>query len=361
MSATGSSHPRAATRTRARRRALTTSVWLSALVVLLLAVMLVSLCLGPVTIPLTETARIALSLFGMHDTGVPVSDLLVVRDIRLPRILLASLAGAGLAVAGAMMQAFFRNPLADPGVTGVSSGAAVGAVAVLASGVSVIGAWTLPAAAFVGALMAMALIQLIGTIARDRTPVTLLLIGVALSAFSGAVVGAIISNASDSQTVKGAVFWLQGDLNAASWEQVRLIVGPALICIVISMAMTRELNALLLGDDQAQSTGVPVGRVRTGLLVLTAVLVGSIVSVTGVIGFVGLVVPHAVRLVGGADHRWLLPASALLGASFLTAADTVARVVVEPAHWQTGVVCALAGSPVFLLLVLRSRRVGRAA
>ncbi len=136
---------------------------------------------------------------------------------------------------------------------------------------------------------------------------------------------------------------------------MRLVIGPAVVCVLLVGTMTRELNAFLLGDDQAQSIGVAVGRVRAALLVLTAVLVGSIVSVTGVIGFVGLVVPHAVRLVIGADHRWgLLPASALLGASFLAAADTVARVVVEPGSWQTGVVCALAGSPVFLLLVLRA-------
>ncbi|HEY0248770.1 MAG TPA: iron ABC transporter permease [Gryllotalpicola sp.] len=348
-------HPRVAT--------MRPSAWVSLIVLglVLIVVALVAICLGPVLIPFSDTCRIVLGFFGVHSGEASSSFALVVRDIRLPRVLLAVLAGGGLGVAGAVMQAFFRNPLADPGVTGVSSGAAVGAVAVLASGVDVLGPWTLPAAAFAGALLVMGLVQGIGLVARDRTPVTLLLVGVALNAFFGAAVGALVSNASDSQTVRGAVFWLQGDLNTASWAQVKLVLVPVLVCSTAALLVTRELNALLLGDEQAQSIGVNVSLLRGGLLILTAVLVGSIVSVTGVIGFVGLVVPHVVRLVLGADHRLLIPAAALLGASFLTAADTVARVVVEPVSWQTGVVTALAGSPVFLVLVLRSRRVGRAA
>ncbi|GAA4837257.1 iron ABC transporter permease [Luteimicrobium xylanilyticum] len=329
--------------------------------VLVVVVCVVALSLGPVRIPFTETCRVLLGSLGLHHLDVSASDTLVVRDIRLPRVLLALLAGAGLAVAGCSMQAFFRNPLADPGVTGVSSGAAVGAVVVLATGVDALGTWTLPAAAFLGALAAMAAVQVVGLLARDRSPVTLLLVGIALNAFLGAVIGAIISNAADSQTVRSAVFWLQGDLGSADWSDVRSVVAPVLVCTSFVLLGARELNALLLGDDQARSVGMDVSRVRTVLLVVTAILVGSIVAVTGVIGFVGLVVPHVVRAVVGADHRLLLPLSALVGAGFLVLADTVARVVIEPVAWQTGVVTALVGSPVFLVLVLRIRRAGAGA
>ena len=161
--------------------------------------------------------------------------------------------------------------------------------------------------------------------------------------------------------MRGAVFWLQGDLNAASWDSVRLTAAPVLVCVIIVLLLARELDALLIGDDEAHSIGVNVGAVRAGLLVITAVLVGAIVAVTGVIGFVGLVVPHVARLVIGGDHGMLLPASALLGAAFLTAADTIARIAVEPVAWQTGVVTAFIGSPVFLALVLRTRRNARTA
>ena len=337
---------------------------LVALIMLLAVVTIGALSLGPVVIPFGDTVGAVADRIGAMLTGAEspsTGPALVVTEIRLPRVTLSLLAGAGLAVAGAVMQAFFRNPLADPGVTGVSSGAAVGAVAVLAGGIGVLGPWTLPAAAFVGAIGVMALTQLIGFLARDSTPVTLLLVGIALNAFLGAVVGAIIANAPDPQIVRGAVFWLQGDLNAASWDSVRLTAAPVLLCIIIVFLLARELDALLIGDDEAHSIGVNVGAVRAGLLVLTAVLVGAIVAMTGVIGFVGLVVPHVARLVIGGDHRMLLPASALLGATFLTAADTVARVAVEPVAWQTGVVTAFIGSPVFLALVLRTRRNARTA
>lgn len=327
---------------------------LPALVVLLVVAAVVAISLGPVRIPFLDTCRILLHGIGI-DVGqaVPQRFTLVVDDIRLPRVLLAMVAGSGLAMVGAVMQALFRNPLADPGITGVSSGGAVGAVLVLVTGADVIGRWTLPAAAFCGSLFALVTVQVIATLRRDRSPMTVLLAGTALTAFLGAVVGAVISNAPDSQTVRSAVFWLQGDLSAAGWPDLESAATPALAGCAVMLLCARELNVMLLGDEQSHSVGLDAVRMRRFLLLVSAVVTGAIVSVTGIIGFVGLVVPHIVRLVLSSDHRLLLPASGLFGAVFLTLADLVARILFSPVSLQTGVVTALLGAPILLLLVLR--------
>lgn len=328
------------------------------LAVLLVATMVVAISLGPVQIPFLDTCRILLNDIGI-DVGPPSDRFtLVVNDVRLPRVLLAMLAGSGLAVVGAAMQALFRNPLADPGITGVSSGGAVGAVVVLVTGVDVLGSWTLPTAAFCGSVLALAAVQAIAMFRGDRSPTTLLLAGMALTAFLGAVVGAVISNAPDSQTVRSAVFWLQGDLAEANWSDLRLVVAPVLAGSALVLLCARELNVMLLGDEQARSTGLDVVRTRRFLLVVAAVVTGAIVSVTGIIGFVGLVVPHIVRIVVTSDHRILLPASALFGAAFLTISDLIARLLFSPVALQTGVVTALLGAPIFLALILRPQRQG---
>lgn len=339
-------------RRRARRR---TSV-LVGLALGTLLVFILSLGLGPVSIPPHDTVAVLIDAF----RGIPseIPNALVITELRLPRVLLALIAGAGLAVAGATMQAYFRNPLADPGITGVSSGAAVGAVTVIVLGIDAFGRWTLPLAAFGGALAVLALIQVISAVSRDRSVATVLLVGIAINAFCGAVTGAIVANAEDSQTVRGAMFWLQGDLTSANWNDLALAVLPVTVGILILLGMTREINALHLGDVTAESTGVSVVRVRGQLLVVTSLIIGSVVAVTGVIGFVGLVAPHVVRLLIGSDQRYMLPASALLGASFLVIADTVARLAPVGTSWQTGIVTALVGSPLFLALILRSRRAG---
>lgn len=335
---------------RGRRRI----VALAAFAALTALVVLASLALGPVTISPGDTLTILFDAVRGAPSDLPGA--LVVTELRLPRALLALLAGCGLAVAGASMQAYFRNPLAEPGVTGVASGAAVGAVAVLVLGLDALGSWTLPLAAFGGALLVLLIIQAVALASRDRGVATVLLVGVALNAFCGALTGAIIANADDAQTVRGAMFWLQGDLTSASWQDLTLSAAPVLLGVAAVLAMTREINALLLGDEIAQTIGVGVTRVRVQLLVVTSLVIGSIVAVTGVIGFVGLVAPHIVRLLLGSDHRFLLPASALLGGAFLVAADTVARLAPAGTSWQTGIVTALVGSPLFLVLVLRARR-----
>lgn len=337
-----------------RRRALIT---LGILAVATLVAFVLALGMGPVAIAPADTVSILLHALAGDVSGIP--DALVITELRVPRALLAALAGAGLAVVGVAMQAYFRNPLADPGVTGVASGSAVGAVLVIVSGATALGAWTLPAAAFAGGMAVLLVIQTVALAARDRSAVTVLLLGIALNAFCGAVTGVVVANAQDSQTVRGAMFWLQGDLTAASWNDLAIATAPVLLGIAVTACMTRELNALLLGDDTAQSMGVDVGRIRVTLLVLMSIVVGSVVAVTGVIGFVGLVAPHIVRLIVGSDHRVLLPGAALLGSLFLVSADTVARLAPGGLVLQTGVVTAIAGSPLFLLLVLRTRHAGR--
>ncbi|WP_344286765.1 iron ABC transporter permease [Streptomyces synnematoformans] len=329
------------------------SVALAAVTVL---AVVVATSLGPVTVPFGDTVSVLLGHLGLPAGEVETRHVLVIDDIRLPRVTTALLAGAGLAVAGVVLQALFRNPLADPGITGVSSGGAVGAVLVLATGATAAGTWVLPAAAFAGALAAVCLLQLAAALRRDHSPATLILVGIALNALLGAVVSAVVANAPDTDTVLSLTFWLQGDLDGASWNGVRILVLPVLVALAVAVAFARDLNVLLLGEAQARSTGLDVVRVRRFLLVCASLLTGVCVCVTGVIGFVGLVVPHAVRLALGPDHRLLLPAAALAGGTFLVLADLGARMLFAPVTLQTGVVTAFLGAPAFLFLVLRGRK-----
>jgi iron complex transport system permease protein len=336
------------------RRGALVLVCLGAVAVL---VVVVSLGIGPVAVAPADTARILVDLVTGHRLDLPQG--LVITELRLPRVLLALLAGAGLAVAGAAMQTYFRNPLADPGVTGVSSGAAVGAVSVLVAGADLLGAWTLPVAAFAGAMAVLVAIRIVSTFSRDGSVTSVLLIGVALNAFCGALTGAIVANADDAQTVRGAMFWLQGDLTSASWNDLALAAAPVVLVLAGLLAMSRDLNVLLLGDDVARSMGANTRGIRAVVLVLASIAIGGIVSVVGVIGFVGLVGPHIVRMLVGSDHRLLIPGSALLGGLFLVAADTVTRMSPGGVAWQTGIITSLAGAPLFLVLVLRVRRPNR--
>lgn len=340
------------------RRSRRSTVLVVVLVAATLVAFVLALGVGPVAVAPIDVVRALLDAASGH--RVEGAGSLVVTEVRLPRAILALLAGAGLAVAGAAMQTYFRNPLADPGVVGVASGAAVGAVIVLVLGITVFGPWTLPLAAFAGAMIVLVVVQIVAMMSRDRGITTVLLLGIALNAFCGALTGAIVANAEDSQTVRGAMFWLQGDLTAANWRDVAFVAVPVAVGALLLCLLSRELNALLLGDETARSIGVEVSRIRVMILVLTSLLVGGIVAVTGVIGFVGLVAPHIVRMIIGSDHRTLLPASALLGALFLLIADTVARLAPAGAAWQTGIVTALVGSPLFFALIVRGRH-GRGA
>ncbi|WP_422647511.1 FecCD family ABC transporter permease [Actinoalloteichus caeruleus] len=341
---------------RARRGPPRAAIVLTGLTALLLVVVVAAVSLGPIPVPPRDTVLVLLHRLGVVASAGQYE--LVVETIRLPRVLVALVVGAALAVAGTVMQALFRNPLADPGVTGVSSGAATASVLVLATGATVLGRWVLPAAAFVGALAALVVVHLVAAARRDRSASTLLLIGIALNALLGAVISAVLANVPDDRDVRGIVFWLNGDLVARTWEHVALALPPVCVGVVGVLLLSRDLNMLLLGESAARSSGVDVLRTRRLLLTLAALITGSAVAVAGAIGFVGLVVPHVIRLVVGPDHRLLLPAAALFGGSFLVLADLGARMLLSPVVLQTGTLTALIGAPVFLLLVLRRGRRG---
>ncbi len=319
---------------------------LALLCAVFLAVGAGALMVGPVAVPLASV------LEALRGTGDPQVQT-IVTSLRLPRVLMAALVGAGLAVSGAVFQALLRNPLAEPYVLGISSGAALGAVSAIVFGITATSAVALPLAAFAGAVTATVLVLAIaGSSARGLDTRVLLLAGVVIGAFFNAVILLVI-NFADVETFRAAMLWIMGSFSGASAEGVATVafwVVPALLGLVF---LARPLNLLSVGEQSAFHMGVDVPRFKVVLYVVTSLIVGVCVAGAGAIGFVGLVVPHALRLVGGSDHRWLLPASALSGGIFMVAADTVARVVVAPAELPVGVVTALVGVPVFLWLLLR--------
>lgn len=306
----------------------------------------------------------AAGLFGNWigvEPGIGLRDRIILYDIRLPRLVLGALIGAGLAVSGAVMQGLFRNPLADPGLIGVSSGAALGAVAVIVLGAGALapltealGRLALPLAAFLGGLAVTSLLYRIAT-SRGRTSIgTMLLAGIALSALASALMGLLIFVADDTQ-LRDLAFWQLGSLAGATWGKVGSVAPVILVGLAAGPFMARGLNALALGEATAAHLGVPVQRLKHVAVTLVAAVVGGSVAVSGGIGFVGIVVPHLLRLAIGPDNRYLVPASALLGAILLLAADAVSRTVVAPAELPIGIVTAAAGSPVFLWILLRRR------
>ncbi len=283
---------------------------------------------------------------------------LVFFNIRLPRLVLGLAAGAALGLAGALMQGLFRNPLADPGLIGVSSGAALAAGCTIVMGSlwfpelpRSLGSWTLVLMAFAGGLAVTVLIYLLSRGEAGGTRVGLMLLaGIAVNALAGAGLGLLNFLASDEQ-LRNLQFWLLGSLGGARWSAVVLVGGIALAAGIAGLRLARALNALALGEAQAVLLGVPVERVKRVAIVATALAVGAVTATTGIIGFIGLVAPHMVRLAAGPDHRWVLPGSALLGAVLVLLADAVARTVVQPAELPLGVLTAAVGVPFFLLLL----------
>lgn len=254
------------------------------------------------------------------------------------------------------MQGLFRNPLADPGIIGVSAGGALGAVIAISTGFATTSALFLPAFAFVGAAGATALVFAVGIMAGGRSSMaSLLLAGVAISSFLGAITSAVILLTSDLQAQRQMLFWLAGSLEGARWESVRIVLPITLAGLAVVVAFARDLNLLLIGEDEARSLGVRVGAVRALLLAAGALLTGTAVAFIGTVAFVGLIVPHSIRLVIGPDHRALLPLSALGGGLFLLIADTLARNLAEPIEIRVGIITALFGAPFFLFLLIKNR------
>ncbi len=285
----------------------------------------------------------------------------VLGAVRVPRVMMAMVAGAGLAAAGVLMQAFFRNPLADPALIGVASGGALGAVAIIVLGatlfeglVGLLGALALPLAAFAGSLLTTLLVY--GLARRDGLvdASTMLLAGIAVNAIAAAGIGLLTFIATDTQ-LRNLTFWTLGSLSAADWGAFAT-VAPAVLAILVAVpVLAGPLNALLLGDAEARHLGIRVEPLKRLILVLTCVAAAAVVSAAGVIGFVGLIAPHLARLLVGPDHRFMLPLAVVLGAVLLLAADTLTRILVAPAELPLGVLTALVGGPLFLWLLRRAR------
>lgn len=316
--------------------------------------LIVGVAVGSVSLPFRDVLdALVRGLTGEAPRDASVS--VIVWDLRLPRVLMAFLVGAGLSVVGVAMQALVRNPLAEPYILGLSSGASAGASlfylgflpSVLAAGL------TLPLAAFLGGL---ATILVVYAVARERNGISvtrLLLAGVAMSALMASVTSFVTFASPDPNRLRAVLFWLLGSLSGSQWDQLPLPGIVAAASLVVLMGLSRPLDALLLGEEPAQGLGIPVERVKKGLIVLAALLTGSLVAQSGAIGFVGLIVPHAVRSVVGVPHRRVLPIAFLAGGLFLVWADLLARSVIEGQDLPVGIVTAAAGVPFFLVLLRR--------
>jgi iron complex transport system permease protein len=320
---------------------------LALLIVAALAAVLASVRWGAVSLTAAE------ALDGLLGRGPEVNQT-IVRGLRLPRALLGLLVGGGLALAGAVFQALLRNPLAEPYILGISGGAAMGAVVVLAAGLAAAGSWALPLAAFGGALLAIVLVFRVAAAADRSLDVrVLLLAGVVVGAFFTACIAFVLS-VSDARTVRSAILWMMGSLSGADWRSVTVAAGYTLPAALLLMGLARSLNLMAIGEETASYLGTDVETVKRLAYGVASLLTAAGVAVAGVIGFVGLIVPHAMRLVVGSDHRVLLPLSFLAGAAFLTLADVAARTALRPSEVPIGVVTALVGVPLFLVLLRRS-------
>lgn len=340
------------------RRIQATRVLLGAVVLLVVAAFL-SLSIGPTGITLASLPRVIAAWFSGVSDAETAREHLVLIDIRLPRTILAVFVGASLAVAGAMMQGLFRNPLADPGLIGVSSGAALAAVATIALGNGIaapilqpLGAYALPISAFFGgAASTMILVTVAGRHGRLMIG-TLLLAGIALAAFSAALTG-LIAYMSNDRELRDITLWTMGSLGGASWPKAIAVLPFAALTLYLAPRLVRALNGFLLGEAEAFHLGIEVEKAKRMIMLATAASVGAAVAVSGIIGFVGLVAPHVVRILAGPDHRVVLPGAALIGATMVLLADVAARMIVRPAEVPIGIVMAAIGAPVFLHLVTK--------
>ncbi|MGL5406352.1 MAG: FecCD family ABC transporter permease [Propionibacteriaceae bacterium] len=329
--------------------------WLLAIILILnIAITLIySLTFGAELLPF-EHVWSAFNGAIHNKPGISETADVIVRELRLPRAVLAVLVGAGLSLAGAGMQTLVRNPLADPYILGVSSGASVGATAVITMGLfTSLGLWALSSGALVGALLASLLVYGVAIAQGGLIPLRLVLSGVVLSSAFSALASFLVFRAADPRAAQSVLFWLLGSLSGAQWNRVPIALGCVIICGTIMWAGSGWLDALASGEELAASLGIQVGLLRTMLFVLLSVLVGVMVSLAGGIGFVGLVIPHLTRRLAGARHRVLLPICALLGGLFLLWVDIVSRVIARPMEVPLGVVTGVIGAPLFILLMGR--------
>ena len=317
-----------------------------------------SIALGSVSVNPLIILRTLLSALGLNMGALDPAQTVVILSIRLPRVVAAILAGGGLAVAGTVMQGLFRNPLAEPGILGVSAGASLGALIAIVGGTAAF--FILPVFAFIGAMVAVSVILGVAMAGGGRTrAVTLIMSGLAVSAIFGALTSLTLTLSSQYQ-VASYIFWTMGGLANRRWEHVVALLLPVCLTILIIIIKARDLDILLLGDEEARALGVPPTSTRFWMIILASICTASIVSVTGPIGFVGLIIPHIMRLLVGPAHRVLVIASAFGGAVFLLLCDLLTRLVAWPtgAEVSVGVITALVGAPYFLYLMFRAAKGG---
>ncbi|MFB7589146.1 FecCD family ABC transporter permease [Streptomyces sp. NPDC056169] len=336
------------------RRARSTVLTVTLLAVLLL-LSLLSAGIGAYEIPLGDVLASVQHRIGLGGHALDRTAESVLWDIRLPRVVLAVLVGASLGCAGALMQGVFGNPLAEPGVIGISAGAAVGAVGAIALGLTFLGNWTVTVCAFVAGLATVLLVYAMSRSGGRTEVVTLILTGIAVNAFAGALIGLFLFFADNAQVTQ-ITFWQLGSLAQATWPKVLAVLPCALLGLAVAPFHSRRLDLLALGERPARHLGVDVERLRVALILVVALLTAAAVAVAGIITFVGLLVPHLLRMANGPGHRFLVPGSALGGAVVLAAGDLAARTVAAPAELPLGVLTALLGSPFFFWLLRRTRR-----
>ncbi|PTW61616.1 iron complex transport system permease protein [Breoghania corrubedonensis] len=346
----------------AERRAWRRRMSIPVLVALLAAAIVASATIGATDVSFNGAFKAVGQALGW-ETGATLRDRVVLFDIRLPRTVMGIMVGAGLAMAGAMMQGLFRNPLADPALIGISAGAALAAVSVIvliAGAGLALPAWLvphlLPVSAFFGSLVVTTALYSVATRAGRTSVATMLLAGIAFAALAMALTGLIVFHSDDTQ-LRDFTFWNMGSLGGATWTRVAGIAPFVLMTVLALPFIGNGLNALLLGEAEAFHMGYSPERLKRWIVVLAAAATGAAVAGAGVIGFVGIVVPHILRQVLGADNRLLLPASALLGAALLIFADILSRLLVAPAELPIGIITAVIGAPVFISILLRRRSV----
>lgn len=327
------------------------------------AIFILSLNLGYAPIPFRDILNILGNQVPLLNTvidasGVDPTYAVIISQIRLPRVICGALVGAALATAGVTYQGIFRNPMADPYVIGASTGASVGSALVFVFGIniSILGINTLPVFAFIGSLVTVLIVYTISRVGSKVPVTTLLLTGIAMSLFQNAIV-TYLKTVADDQILHGLTFWLIGSLSSTeNWDKVYAILPFVVVGAIICYLYSRDLNILALGEDQAQHLGVEIEKVKRILLVAGALMTAAAVSISGLIGFVGLIIPHVTRVLIGPDHRVLIPTSALVGASFLMISDAVSRVIMGSGEAPVGIITAFAGAPFFIYLLRRKNK-----
>jgi iron complex transport system permease protein len=328
------------------------------LLVLLLVVITIATSIGSVSIPLATTFSILADRLPFVDITPTWQSAIatIIMDIRLPRVILAGLVGAALAIAGATYQGLFRNPLADPYLIGVAQGASLGAVIgfLLPVGFNIAGFGLIPLLAFVGALLATVTVYLLARVGKTLPVTTLILAGVALSALLGSIVSYLII--SSGEKMHSIIFWLMGSFSLSQWSEITIVLPYVAAGTAVIIVFARLLNVMQLDEEQAQQLGINVERLKIILLAAATLVTAASVAFVGTIGFVGIIIPHAVRLIWGADHRYLLPLAVLTGAIFMILTDLLARTILAPAEIPIGVITAICGAPFFLYLLRRRKK-----